>query len=675
MPNLKLNMLKKAIYLLLFLLLITLNLQAQSYAISSEWEWFKALDDTISSRNAEELLENKQETLQSAIDIERSDIESKILKELAFIHISKTNDLEKAMSLLIKALEIDEKRENETALIFTYIGFYQLFEKIEDYYYGKEFLEKASNLLRNYDFPPLRIYLNKELGYTYWMTGELGKSIEQHQNILSYAKAERIPKLEAEAHTDLANIYANENEFEKALNHYKKALETFRRIKSPLSEAECLTAIADIYLIQNNSDRAYENYLTALDILRKLKGAEIQLAKLYNSVAQYYLKKNNAERALANLRLADPLAQKSQNQELIQNTYGLLSKAYKDLGDYKKALEYSELFKALEDFLQKEKNDRSILKMQSRHTINQKQSLIDQLELNRIQKDFELEKEKRFKEFLIIMVALIAIILILILTLFILQKRNNKKLKEANLKVKAQNDELEDLNATKDKFFSIISHDLKGPLNSLTSFSGLLMNHTNSLSTEEIQMLAKDLDKSLKNLFALLENLLQWSRSQTGNIEFTAEEFDITEMLNENKRLLDKQAENKNIHIEVKNTNPITVKAHPNSITTVVRNLLSNAIKFTEEGGQIKMGVVDESNQYVVKIADNGVGMPKEVANNIFRIDTKHSTQGTAKEKGTGLGLILCKEFVEKNGGRIWVKSEEGKGTIFSFSIPKINQL
>ncbi len=664
-------MLKKAILLLTFFLITICQLQAQNTDISSEWNWFKSLEDRISSSDAEELLENKQEELQSAKDIDRNDIESKVSKELAFIHINKTNNLEKAMSLLIRALDIDEKTENETALIFTYIGFYQLFEQVEDYYYGKEFLEKASNLLRNYDLPPLRLYINQNLGYTYYKTGETGKSIEQHQNILQYAKAERIPKIEAKAYADLAYIYTNENEFDKALNHYKSALVTYRRIQSPILEAECLNAIANIYLMQNKLDRAYENYVIALDILKDIENVEAQLAALYNSVGRYYLKQDNAERALANLKLANPLAQNSQNQELVQETYALLSKAYKALGDYKNALEYSELFKALEDFLQKEKNDRSILKMQSRYSINQKQSLIDQLELNRIQKEFELEEEKRFKNFLIIMVALIAIILLLIFTLFILQRKNNAKLKEANLKVNAQNDELEDLNATKDKFFSIISHDLKGPLNSLTSFSGLLMNHTSSLSTEEIQMLAKDLDKSIKNLFTLLENLLQWSRSQTGNIEFTAEEFDLTEMLNENKKLLANQAENKNISIEVKNTKSINAKAHPNSITTVVRNLLSNSIKFTEENGQIKMGVIEENHRYVVKIADNGVGMPKEVANKIFRIDTKHSTQGTAKEKGTGLGLILCKEFVEKNGGEIWVKSEEGKGTIFSFSIPK----
>ncbi|ADR20065.1 hypothetical protein MATR_23280 [Marivirga tractuosa] len=664
-------MLRKTIFLVTFFLISICNLEAQSSEVASEWNWFKSLEERISNANAEELLENKQEELQSAKDIDRTDIESKVSKELAFIHIHKTNNLEKAMSLLIRALDIDEKAENEIALIFTYIGFYQLFEQVEDYYYGKEFLEKASNLLRNFNLPPLRLYINQNLGYTYYATGETGKSIEQHQNILKYAQTERIPQIEAEAHTDLADIYTNENVYEKALNHYKSALETYRRIKSTLSEAECLNAIGNIYLMQNKSKKAYDNYTVALDILKNIKNAEAQLASLYNSVGRYYLKEDNPERALANLRIANPLAQSSQNQELVQETYALLSKTYKALGNFKSALEYSELFKALEDFLQKEKNDRSILKMQSRYSINQKQSLIDQLELNRIQKEFELEEEKRFKNFLIIMVVLIAIILILILTLFILQRKNNSKLKAANLKVKAQNDELEDLNATKDKFFSIIGHDLKGPLNSLTSFSGLLMNHTSSLSTEEIQMLAKDLDKSLKNLFALLENLLQWSRSQTGNIEFKAEEFDLTEMLDENKKLLEKQAENKKISIEVKNTKAVVAKAHPNSITTVIRNLLSNAIKFTEEDGQIKMGVVEEKNRYVVKIADNGVGMPKEVANKIFRIDTKHSTQGTAKEKGTGLGLILCKEFVEKNGGEIWVKSEEGKGTIFSFSIPK----
>jgi signal transduction histidine kinase len=646
-------------------------LQAQNTTIADEWDWFQRIQEEISTTNREEFVADKEKKLQEAEDIERIEIESKISKELAYFNILKTNNVEKAISLLNRSLEIDEQTENEVALLFTYIGFYQLFEQVEDYVLCEEFLEKASNILRNYDFPPLRLYLNQKLGFTYFANAKPGKSIEQHENILRYAEAERIPKIVADAHADLAAIYTSENVYEKALSHYNDALSTYRRIKSPLSEAECLTAMGDIYLWQNNDNKAYDIYLVALETLKNSPNNQAHLAALYNSVGRYYLKANNAERALANLQLANPLAQASQKQELIQETYALLSTAYKEKENYKKALEYNELYMALEDFMLKEKYDREVFRMQSLYSMNQKQSLIDQLELNKIQKEFELEEQERFKNFLIIMVVLIAIILILILSFFFSQRRSNSKLKAANLKVNAQNEELEDLNATKDKFFSIIGHDIKGPLNSLTSFSGLLMNHTNSLSTEEIQMLAKDLDKSLKNLFALLENLLQWSRSQTGNIEFTAEKIDLTQLLNDNKTLLEKQAANKKISIEVKNSKPTIAKAHPQSISTVIRNLLSNAIKFTQEQGQIKMGVVEEENRYVVKIADNGVGMPKEVANKIFRIDTKHSTQGTAKEKGTGLGLILSKEFVQKNGGEIWVKSEEGKGTIFSFSIPK----
>jgi signal transduction histidine kinase len=348
-----------------------------------------------------------------------------------------------------------------------------------------------------------------------------------------------------------------------------------------------------------------------------------------------------------------------------------MSLANKGLGKFKEAFEYQELQSALEDFIENEKNDRAILKMQNRYTLGKQQNTIDQLEFNKVQRENELTERTRQNNFLTILIGLSIVILMLILILFITQRKSNTKLKAANEEIQDKNKELEEVNATKDKFFSIISHDLKGPLNSLTSFSGLLMNHTDSLSKEEIQMLAKDLDKSLKNLFALLENLLQWSRSQTGNIEFKREPFNLTEVLKKNKDLLTKQAGNKQIEIELKQEDPIKVKAHEQSIDTVVRNLVSNAIKFTNEGGKIKMGVSEDDTYYYVKVADNGVGMSPKIVDQIFKIDSKHSTQGTAKEKGTGLGLILCKEFVEKNGGTIGVKSKEDKGSMFYFSIPK----
>jgi signal transduction histidine kinase len=183
-------------------------------------------------------------------------------------------------------------------------------------------------------------------------------------------------------------------------------------------------------------------------------------------------------------------------------------------------------------------------------------------------------------------------------------------------------------------------------------------------------MLSVDVDKSLKNLFALLENLLEWGRSQTGNIDFTPEPFDLAVVLNENQELLKGQAGNKKIALVNENKNALPVHAHRNSINTVVRNLISNAIKFTPEGGKITLNAEPEGKFIRVSVTDTGVGMSKEVIAKLFKIGTKHSTLGTSQEKGTGLGLILCKDFVEKNGGTIGVECAEGKGSTFYFRLP-----
>lgn len=236
--------------------------------------------------------------------------------------------------------------------------------------------------------------------------------------------------------------------------------------------------------------------------------------------------------------------------------------------------------------------------------------------------------------------------------------------------IQEQNIALQESNATKDKFFSIIGHDLRGPINSLSSFSTLLIDHLDSLTKEEIKMLATDVNKSLKNLFALLENLLQWSRSQTGSIEFKPENFDLNALLEENKSLLKVQADTKQIRIELSNNGTLEVNAHIQSVNTVIRNLISNAIKFTPHGGNVTVASHQEENSCVVTVSDTGIGIPKSVVDTLFRIDARHTTLGTANEKGTGLGLILCKEFVEKNGGRIGVTSRQGSGSTFYFTLP-----
>jgi PAS domain S-box-containing protein len=236
--------------------------------------------------------------------------------------------------------------------------------------------------------------------------------------------------------------------------------------------------------------------------------------------------------------------------------------------------------------------------------------------------------------------------------------------------IKRYTEQLKHLNATKDKFFSIIAHDLRNPFITILGFSDLLLTDYQELSDEERLYYIQEMKKSSEISHNLLQNLLQWSRSQTGKIDFHPEQLNLTNMICENFELLQLSADRKNISLINEITKTVLVLADEDMVNTVIRNLLSNAIKFTPKNGIINISCKEEESMLRVLIKDNGVGMTEEIKKNIFRIDISHSTIGTENEAGTGLGLILCKEFIEKNGGNIFVNSELGKGSTFSFTLP-----
>jgi len=229
---------------------------------------------------------------------------------------------------------------------------------------------------------------------------------------------------------------------------------------------------------------------------------------------------------------------------------------------------------------------------------------------------------------------------------------------------------LQEMNATKDKFFSIIAHDLKSPFNALLGYSNLLTGSIENSDLELTSRYAKMIQISSVNAYNLLENLLIWAGAQTGSIRFNPEIIDIQACVNENIDLVSDQVLAKNINIsnEVIKTD---VLADKYMIDTVLRNLLSNAIKFTHKGGEIKISSVEEENKLEIIVADSGIGIKNEDLEKLFRIDNKHTTDGTVQEKGTGLGLLLCKEFIEKHQGEIRIESEPEKGSRFCFTLPK----
>jgi len=235
---------------------------------------------------------------------------------------------------------------------------------------------------------------------------------------------------------------------------------------------------------------------------------------------------------------------------------------------------------------------------------------------------------------------------------------------------KRMEDQLRDLYASRDQLMSIISHDLKSPFNGILGLASLLLQDYDELSESERKEFIENIEVSAQSAFKLLENLLEWSRIQTGKIHFTFEELNLGRLIYENFLLLQSTAEKKQIHLYNYTPPDCFIFADRNSMSTIIRNLLTNAIKFTAKGGKISVHSNQVDNMWEISISDTGTGIKPENLVKLFKTGETVKTRGTENEKGTGLGLLLCKEFVEKNGGTIRAESTPGMGSKFIFTVP-----
>jgi signal transduction histidine kinase len=239
------------------------------------------------------------------------------------------------------------------------------------------------------------------------------------------------------------------------------------------------------------------------------------------------------------------------------------------------------------------------------------------------------------------------------------------------LHIQRLNEQLKNLNLSKDRFISVLAHDLKSPFNSLLGFSELLSERITELKKDEIENFARQIHSSAEITYTLLEELLLWARVQTDHFPFNPQKINLLEL---GSRLIEDHglmADRKKIIITNEIESNTIVRADELMLKTIIRNLLWNAIKFTNEGGLIRLKAGNLKNKVVVSISDNGIGMTPIEVSDLFDISHIHSKSGTSNEKGTGLGLLLCKDLVKKHGGEIWVESSPGKGSQFSFTLPE----
>ncbi len=536
---------------------------------------------------------------------------------------------------------------NNIGLVYFYMG---------DYDQAEEFHHRSLEIKQHFDDERRNASSLHNLGLVYKMRGELDKArdyLEQAKDILAdYPEARDL----AIVFRSLGKLYLQKKTYAEALIYLNEAKEVFVQVGDMRNIARVLMYLGEVHYTK-------KAYAVAEDYLKQ----SLEISKKYQFPSQ------------------------------IKSAYATLSVMMVEMQNYRLAYDYQKKSSEIADSIQDRESMQRITALQMRYDRERKAGEIELLQKSNEVAELNLEKQRLFQKLLIIFIVLILFLLFAFYYRFLETRRTNRilesqkaeiidsnnKLKELNNKLIEEKRKVEQLNQklreseshlkavnkTKDQFFSIISHDLRNPFASIVSFSRILKRDIQDLSREDLQELARELDKSVLKINSLLENLLQWSRSQTGKIKFQPEYFELGSLISETINLFTGTAREKNVEI-IDNAGDFIVYGDLNMTETIIRDLLSNAIKYSHPGGQVEIASRKLNGFLEVRVKDDGVGIRKEDQKKLFRTDSLFTTYGTYDEKGSGLGLLLCSDFSKKQGGDIFLESEVGKGTVFRFTIP-----
>jgi len=581
---------------------------------------------------------------------------------------------------------------------------------------GYEYGIKALDFYTNQKNIPKQCNVLNKMGINKRNTGEYSAALDNFYKILSIAEQPSCNLEIAYANNNIADIYNRLEKYEKALEFTNKALKLFQNEHNQTGIAYNLNLNGTIYQNQNDWSHAMRFFKQSLDLRLKMndesgaassyinigdcylelnqpdsamvyykkgivyynKAGFTNYGQSYISLGRYYAAKKEYQKAISTLKEAIVRARTMKSPVYVQKANEVLHKVYYDTKEYKKAYEIQALARIEEDTLRKSDYIRKITTLDLNYTFEQQ---VRQKEIDDLKKK-TLYESHIYKQQLLSYGLILLLIVISILTFFIfknyrfvtktnkLQRIYNDEISRQKISIQSQNVQLQELNATKDKFFNIIAHDLKNPFYGILGLSEEIVSAGQNYSHEETIKMVKLIRDSSQNAFNLLENLLEWSKAQTGRIEFNPEYFMLDNMVNDVIKLLENYAVQKNISINYQIANNFQIFADHNMVHTILRNLITNAIKFTEENGRISVEAVHLPGEIQITVSDTGIGIEEYIKEKLFLISEKITSLGTKNEKGTGLGLLLCKEFVEKHGGKIWVESEPGKGSQFFFTLP-----
>jgi signal transduction histidine kinase/uncharacterized protein HemY len=482
----------------------------------------------------------------------------------------------------------------------------------------------------------------------------------------------------------LGELYLKEQSTLQALDYFQYAylasLLVGERKATAISLSKMGQMNADLKEYDDHLERAFDNFNQSLEISREINLKQVT-AETLGHLGELYRHLKQQDKALSYLEEALKLAKQQGNDRLVADNCLLLVSVYLDKGDYKMAYYNYRYYQIIRKRFNNDTARRKFNEVETSYQEKLKESKIQLLQkINRINQ-LQVSKYRTLRTSFIIIFLLTMVVLVFFYSRYRLKKKMNGQLSEKhrqlqvfNQKLSESESHLKELNHTKDKFFSIIAHDLKNPLHSFIDTSELLSDSLQDMSREQAGKFIGNLNTTSRQLYTLLENLLQWSQSQAGGIAFSPRAGDLAELVETVFFMLSENAREKEITLGSRIQPGTNVYCDRNMVLTILRNLASNAVKFTGSGGSVNISAAeaDKEEWLEVAVTDTGTGIADQDIEKLFKVDSHFSLRGTAGEKGTGLGLIICKEFVDMHGGRIRVESRIQQGTTFYFTLPMV---
>lgn len=593
-----------------------------------------------------------------------ADETDRFAEELSIMMKTKSDSLFiKADELKKLALETGDKSHEavSTLYIARYYDRNGINNKAITYYF------LALEQFKELKYSNLNAFILSRVAASYRFLKDFEKSGEFFEKAFSEASPDDV-KLRAKLLNQLGDINRDLGKIDSAFHFYHLSLEVAAG-KDISAMANNYNNLGDLWREVGNYDSSAYFYNLSADILKNTDDIA-ELAENFTSLALLNYEHGYYDKAVEFISKSISMLENTSSYEL-NNAYEAAIEIYSKMRKLDSLSHYLSKLNALEKKLSNEKLSSSMMAIELEQNLKNKEA-----------ENSLLKQENEVKNLTnLLLLAVSASILLIGITLFLQirrKKKENQLLTETNDKLNKANEELKkayhdihDLNATKDKFFSIISHDLKGPVSGMKLLLDIIIKDFNGFSQEELQDILREFYGLTDNTLQLLLTLLDWSRSQRGLLNVNFENIQIKRISEKNAMLLEKLASEKSITIIDNVAEDLTAEIDNNTIDTVMRNLISNAIKYTPRNGNIEIGANKiDHNTIEVYVKDTGLGISETIQNGLFKIGENKSTPGTNNEKGTGLGLLLCKDFVEKNGGSIRFESIQNLGTTFFFTIP-----